>query len=36
MLVKEPINELNDRRGAYNVSKLVKELKIELNYKAIY
>ncbi|RMX79133.1 hypothetical protein D0868_16373, partial [Hortaea werneckii] len=33
---KEPIDEANDRRGAYNVSKLVKELKTELNYKAMY
>ena len=36
MLVKEPIDELNDRQGAYDVSKLVKELKPELDYKAIY
>ena len=36
MLVKEPIDELNDRQGAYDVLKLIKELKTELNYKAIY
>ncbi|RMY27836.1 hypothetical protein D0865_15916, partial [Hortaea werneckii] len=36
MLVKEPIDELNDRRGAYDVSKLIKELKTEPNYKAIH
>ena len=36
MLVKEPIDETNDGRGAYDVSKLVKEPKTELNYKAIY
>ena len=36
MLVKEPIDEANDRRGAYDVLKLVKELKTELDYKAMY
>ncbi|RMY58082.1 hypothetical protein D0864_13418 [Hortaea werneckii] len=36
MLVKEPIDEANDRRGAYDVSKLVKELKTELDYKAMH
>ena len=36
MLAKEPINESNDGRGAYDVSKLVKEPKTELNYKAIH
>ena len=36
MLVKEPIDESNDRRGAYDVSKPVKEPKTELDYKAIY
>ena len=36
MLVKEPIDELNDRRGAYDVLKLVKEPKTELDYKAMH
>lgn len=36
MLVKEPIDELNDGRGAYDVSKLVKEPKTELNHKAMH
>ncbi|RMY33848.1 hypothetical protein D0864_16751 [Hortaea werneckii] len=36
MLVKELINEANDRRGAYDVLKLVKEPKTELDYKAIH
>ncbi|KAI7139258.1 hypothetical protein KC344_g9259 [Hortaea werneckii] len=35
MLVKEPIDEANDGRGAYDVSKLVKEPKTELDYKAM-
>ena len=36
MLVKEPINEANDGRGAYDVLKLVKEPKTELDHKAMY
>ncbi|KAI6822239.1 hypothetical protein KC350_g9415 [Hortaea werneckii] len=36
ILVKEPIDEANDRRGAYDVSKLVKEPKTELDHKAIH
>ena len=36
MLVKEPINEANDGRGAYDVLKLVKEPKTELDYKAMH
>ncbi|RMY97856.1 hypothetical protein D0860_08599 [Hortaea werneckii] len=36
MLVKEPIDEANDRRGAYDVSKLVKEPKTELDHKAMH
>ena len=35
MLVKEPIDEANDGRGAYDVSKLVKEPKTEPNHKAM-
>ncbi|KAI7165969.1 hypothetical protein KC360_g9254 [Hortaea werneckii] len=35
MLVKEPIDEANDGRGAYDVSKLVKEPKTELDHKAM-
>ncbi|KAI7187370.1 hypothetical protein KC316_g6821 [Hortaea werneckii] len=34
MLVKEPIDEANDGRGAYDVSKLVEEPKTEPNHKA--
>ncbi|RMY33378.1 hypothetical protein D0864_16784 [Hortaea werneckii] len=36
ILVKEPIDEANDGRGAYDVLKLVKEPKTELDYKAMY
>ena len=35
MLVKEPIDEANDGRGAYDVSKLVEEPKTEPNHKAM-
>ncbi|KAI6787042.1 hypothetical protein KC361_g9587, partial [Hortaea werneckii] len=35
MLVKEPIDESNDGRGAYDVSKLVEEPKTEPNHKAM-
>ena len=36
MLVKEPINEANDGRGAYDVSKLVEEPKTEPDHKAVH
>ena len=36
MLVKEPIDEANDGRGAYDVSKLVEEPKTEPNHKAMH
>ncbi|KAI7212293.1 hypothetical protein KC365_g14651 [Hortaea werneckii] len=36
MLVKEPIDESNDGRGAYDVSKLVEEPKTEPNHKAMH
>ena len=36
MLVKDPIDETNDGRGAYGVLKLVKEPKTEPNYKAMH
>ncbi|KAI7216675.1 hypothetical protein KC365_g13171 [Hortaea werneckii] len=35
MLVKEPIDEANDGRGAYDVSELVEEPKTEPNHKAM-
>ncbi|KAI7152047.1 hypothetical protein KC349_g9171 [Hortaea werneckii] len=35
MLVKEPIDETNDGRGAYDVSKLVEEPKTEPDHKAM-
>ncbi|KAI7200668.1 hypothetical protein KC365_g18890 [Hortaea werneckii] len=36
MLVKEPIDEANDGRGAYDVSKLVEEPKTEPNHEAMH
>ncbi|KAI7529191.1 hypothetical protein KC343_g20323, partial [Hortaea werneckii] len=36
MLVKEPIDESNDGRGAYDVSNLVEEPKTEPNHKAMH
>ncbi|KAI6786104.1 hypothetical protein KC327_g19296, partial [Hortaea werneckii] len=36
MLVKEPIDEANDGRGAYDVSKLVEEPKTEPDHKVMH